>query len=141
MDCAKAQSAPKGEVEMGKVEMGRYLRSGQTPLPYYGRNRGLATEWCGKEIKKASRPGMATEKKRKKTTTMSKILEEYRKEMYQEGFEEGFKEGLQEADIEIATRMLVDGKLRLEEIVEYTGLEMAEVEELARKMSTQECEK
>ena len=74
---------------------------------------------------------------------MSKILEEYGKEMYQEGFEEGFKEGfeegLQEAAIEIATRMLVDGKLRLEEIVEYTGLEMAEVEELARKMSTQEC--
>ena len=66
---------------------------------------------------------------------MSKIFEEYRKEMYQEGFEEG----LQEAAIEIATRMLVDGKLRLEEIVEYTGLEMAEVEELARKMSTQEC--
>ena len=79
---------------------------------------------------------MATEKKRKKTTTMSKILEEYGKEMYQEGFEEG----LQEAAIEIATRMLVDGKLRLEEIVEYTGLEMAEVEELARKMSTRECE-
>ena len=76
---------------------------------------------------------MATEKKRKKTTTMSKILEEYGKEMYQEG--------MHEAIIEIATRMLVDGKLRLEEIVEYTGLEMAEVEELARKMSTQECEK
>ena len=67
---------------------------------------------------------------------MSKILEEYGKEMYREGFEEG----LQEADIEIATRMLVDEKLSLEEIVEYTGLEMAEVEELARKMSTQECE-
>ena len=75
---------------------------------------------------------MATEKKRKKTTTMSKILEEYGEKMYQEG--------LQEAAIEIATRMLVDGKLRLEEIVEYTGLEMAEVEELARKMSTRECE-
>ena len=71
---------------------------------------------------------------------MSKILEEYGKEMYQEGFEEGFEEGLQEAAIEIATRMLVDGKLRREEIVEYTGLEMAEVEELARKMSTRECE-
>ena len=67
---------------------------------------------------------------------MSKILEEYGEKMYQEGF----KEGLQEAAIEIATRMLVDGKLRLEEIVEYTGLEMAEVEELARKMSTRECE-
>ena len=63
---------------------------------------------------------------------MSKILEEYGEKMYQEG--------LQEAAIEIATRMLVDGKLRLEEIVEYTGLEMAEVEELARKMSTRECE-
>ena len=72
---------------------------------------------------------MATEKKRKKTTTMSKILEEYGKEQ------------AHEAIVEIATRMLVDGKLRLEEIVEYTGLEMAEVEELARKMSTQECEK
>ena len=71
---------------------------------------------------------------------MSKILEEYGEKMYQEGFKEGFKEGLQEAAIEIATRMLVDGKLRLEEIVEYTGLEMAEVEELARKMSTRECE-
>ena len=70
--------------------------------------------------------------KRKKTTTMSKILEEYGEKMYQEG--------LQEAAIKIATRMLVDGKLSLEEIVEYTGLEMAEVEELARKMSTQECE-
>ena len=63
---------------------------------------------------------------------MSKILEEYGEKMYQEG--------LQEAAIKIATRMLVDGKLRLEEIVEYTGLEMAEVEELARKMSTRECE-
>ena len=83
---------------------------------------------------------MATEKKRKKTTTMSKILEEYRKEMYQEGFEEGFEEGLQEAAIKIATRMLVDGKLRLDEIVKYSGLEMTEVEELARKMSTRECE-
>ena len=72
---------------------------------------------------------------------MSKILEEYRKEMYREGFKEGFEEGLQEAAIKIATRMLVDGKLRLEEIVEYTGLEMAEVEELARKMSTRVCEK
>ena len=68
---------------------------------------------------------------------MSKILEEYGKEMYREGFEEDFKEGLQEAAIKIATRMLVDGKLRREEIVEYTGLEMAEVEELARKMSTE----
>ena len=55
---------------------------------------------------------------------MSKILEEYGKQVRRE------------VDIEIATRMLVDGKLRLEEIVEYTGLEMAEVEELARKMST-----
>ena len=56
---------------------------------------------------------------------MSKILEEYGKEQ------------AHEAIVEIATRMLVDGKLRLEEIVEYTGLEMAEVEELARKMSTE----
>ena len=63
---------------------------------------------------------------------MSKILEEYGEKMYQEG--------MHEAIIEIATRMLVDGKLRLEEIVEYTGLEMAEVEELARKMSTREYE-
>ena len=60
---------------------------------------------------------------------MSKILEEYGEQVRRE------------VDIEIATRMLVDGKLRLEEIVEYTGLEMAEVEELARKMSTRECEK
>ena len=60
---------------------------------------------------------------------MSKILEEYGKEMYQEG--------MHKAAIKIATRMLVDGKLSLEEIVEYTGLEMAEVEELARKMSTE----
>ena len=59
---------------------------------------------------------------------MSKILEEYGEQVRRE------------VDIEIATRMLVDGKLRLEEIVEYTGLEMAEVEELARKMSTRECE-
>ena len=57
---------------------------------------------------------------------MSKILEEYGKQVRRE------------VDIEIATRMLVDGKLRLEEIVEYTGLEMAEVEELARKMSTRD---
>ena len=63
---------------------------------------------------------------------MSKILEEYGEKMYQEG--------MRKAAIKIATRMLVDGKLRLEEIVEYTGLEMAEVEELARKMSTRECE-
>ena len=63
---------------------------------------------------------------------MSKILEEYGEKMYQEG--------MYKAAIKIATRMLVDGKLRLEEIVEYTGLEMAEVEELARKMSTRECE-
>ena len=61
---------------------------------------------------------------------MSKILEEYGEKMYQEG--------MYKAAIEIATRMLVDGKLRLEEIVEYTGLEMAEVEELARKMSTRD---
>ena len=60
---------------------------------------------------------------------MSKILEEYGEKMYQEG--------MHKAAIKIATRMLVDGKLRLEEIVEYTGLEMAEVEELARKMSTE----
>ena len=59
---------------------------------------------------------------------MSKILEEYGEQVRRE------------VDIEIATRMLVDGKLSLEEIVEYTGLEMAEVEELARKMSTRECE-
>ena len=63
---------------------------------------------------------------------MSKILEEYGEKMYQEG--------MHKAAIKIATRMLVDGKLRLEEIVDYTGLEMAEVEELARKMSTRECE-
>ena len=60
---------------------------------------------------------------------MSKILEEYGEQVRRE------------VDIEIATRMLVDGKLRLEEIVKYTGLEMAEVKELARKMSTRECEK
>ena len=63
---------------------------------------------------------------------MSKILEEYGEKMYQEG--------MHKAAIKIATRMLVDGKLSLDEIVEYTGLEMAEVEELARKMSTRECE-
>ena len=44
--------------------------------------------------------------KRKKTTTMSKILEEYGKEMYQEGFEEG----LQEAAIEIAQKLMAHGK-------------------------------
>ena len=37
---------------------------------------------------------------------MSKILEEYGKEMYQEGFEEG----LQEAAIEIAQKLMAHGK-------------------------------
>lgn len=60
---------------------------------------------------------------------MSKILEEYGEKMYQEGFEEG----LHKVDIEIATRMLADGKLSLEKISKYTGLEIAEVEELAAK--------
>ena len=67
---------------------------------------------------------MATEKKRKKTTTMSKILEEYGKEMYQEGFEEG----LQEAAIEIANKLTAHGE-DIPFIAEVLKVEEAVVEE------------
>ena len=80
------------------------MRSGQTPLPYCGRNRGLATE--NKENHTRDGVEKKIKNKRKKTTTMSKILEEYGKEMYQEGFEEG----LQEAAIKIANKLMAHGK-------------------------------
>ena len=63
---------------------------------------------------------MATEKKRKKTTTMSKILEEYGKEMYQEG--------LQEAAIEIANKLTAHGE-DIPFIAEVLKVEEAVVEE------------
>ena len=55
---------------------------------------------------------------------MSKILEEYGKEMYQEGFEEG----LQEAAIEIANKLMAHGK-DVPFIAEVLKVEEAVVEE------------
>ena len=53
---------PKGEVEMRKVEM---VGIGRLESPRCGRNRGLATEWCGEENKEKNhtRDGVV-EKKR-----------------------------------------------------------------------------
>ena len=61
--------------------------------------------WPQKNKENHTRDGVE-KNKRKKTTTMSKILEEYGKEMYQEGFEEG----LQEAAIKIANKLMAHGK-------------------------------
>ena len=55
---------------------------------------------------------------------MSKILEEYGKEMYQEGFEEG----LQEAAIEIANKLTAHGE-DIPFIAEVLKVEEAVVEE------------
>ena len=64
---------------------------------------------------------------REGVVTMSRVLEEMRYQSMQEGIEEGRKEGRKE----MVVRMLQTGKLTVEEIAEYSGLEVEEVEELA----------
>lgn len=54
---------------------------------------------------------------------MCRVMEEMRNESLQEGIAEGRKE--------TALRMLQTGKLSVEEITEYSGLEVEEVEQLA----------
>ena len=49
-------------------------------------------------------------------------------------FEQGVEQGKHKADIEIATRMLTDGELSLEQIVKYTELELVEIQELASRL-------
>lgn len=58
---------------------------------------------------------------------MSRVMEEMRYKSLQEGIKEGIKEGRKE----MVLRMLQTGKLTVEEIAEYSGLGIEEVEQLA----------
>ena len=58
---------------------------------------------------------------------MSKIMEDMRNE----AFEEGIQKGIKEATINIAKRMLKDGKYTLKEIAEDTGLTLSKIEKLS----------
>lgn len=60
---------------------------------------------------------------REGVVTMSRVLEEMRYKSMQEGIKEGRKE--------MVVRMLQTGKLTVEEIAEYSGLGIEEVEQLA----------
>lgn len=50
--------------------------------------------------------------------------------------EEGRKEGRKEGSIKSAKRMLKKGMLAHEEIAEYTGLSLGEIEELAEQLES-----
>ena len=58
---------------------------------------------------------------------MSKIMEDMRNE----AFEVGIQKGIKDATINIANRMLKDGKYTLKEIAEDTGLTLSKIEELS----------
>ncbi len=51
--------------------------------------------------------------------------------MRNEAFEEGIQKGIKEATINIAKRMLKDGKYTLKEIAEDTGLTLSKIEKLS----------
>lgn len=57
---------------------------------------------------------------------MCKVMEDMRKESLQEGM----KAGRKEEAVNTAKRMLADGMLTIEKIIEYTGLSFDEVKEL-----------
>ena len=52
-------------------------------------------------------------------------------DMRNEAFEEGIQKGIKEATINIAKRMLKDGKYTLKEIAEDTGLTLSKIEKLS----------
>ena len=50
---------------------------------------------------------------------------------------EGRREGIQEAKLEAAQNMLAKNKLKLEEIAEYTGLQLKTVQQLAEELKAE----
>ena len=63
--------------------------------------------------------------------TLSMLMQDER----EQGIEQGIERGIEQAQEGFVVKMLTAGKLALKEIAEYSGLPLAQVEAIQRKMA------